>query len=72
MNAEAAAVTVTLEVEPSQPVGPAGPLPRTGADVSVLVMVALSLILLGALIVFLARTALTVTAAHPRHPTLEA
>lgn len=60
MNADAAVVTVTLEVGKASPI-PAGPLPRTGADLDVLVALGLALILVGIVTLLLARIRLETT-----------
>jgi hypothetical protein len=55
------AVDVTLEVPPAPPVGPltpgssSGPLPFTGAELGVLLMVAVMLIIAGVLILTILR-----------------
>ncbi|HEX2849134.1 MAG TPA: hypothetical protein VHN98_01215 [Acidimicrobiales bacterium] len=56
VNASAASVTVTVKV----PTAPSLPhdLPRTGADIDVLVMVALLLIVTGVVALLIARTRL--------------
>jgi hypothetical protein len=68
VEVDEAVVTVSLEVPPSRrpslptttaspaaPAAPSGPLPRTGADLGVLAVIALTLVLLGALALLLAR-----------------
>lgn len=55
MNADAAVVTVTLEVGSASQPGPKTPLAMTGADLDVLVVWALALIVVGVATLLLAR-----------------
>lgn len=58
VNAEAAIVTVTLEVGAARPPAPRVPLATTGADLDVLAAIAFALIAAGVALVLLARTRL--------------
>lgn len=58
VNAEAAIVTVTVEVGAVPPAAPRVPLATTGADLDVLMAIAVALVVAGVALVLLARTRL--------------
>jgi hypothetical protein len=61
VNADAAVVTVTLEVGSASQPGTKTPLAMTGADLDVLVAVGLALVVVGFLMVLLVRHRLETT-----------